>query len=66
MFVKSGTINTGNITIGEKVENAVAIQTQRQFVLVQSTLPGTALLSINGTGSAQNIGLMGVTVQKDW
>lgn len=27
MFVKSGTINnTGNITIGEKVENAVAIQ----------------------------------------
>ncbi|MBR7617489.1 autotransporter outer membrane beta-barrel domain-containing protein [Citrobacter braakii] len=65
MFVKSGTINnTGNITIGEKVENAVAIQANGSASPGAINVTQDGVIDINGIGSAQNIGLMGINGAK--
>ncbi|MGV4201159.1 autotransporter outer membrane beta-barrel domain-containing protein [Citrobacter murliniae] len=65
MYVKGGTINNpGNITIGEKVENAVAIKADGSESPDGISVKQNGVIDINGTGSAQNTGLMGINGAK--
>lgn len=59
MFINSGTINNnGTVTIGENAENAIAIKADGQFSPNNITVNQNGIIDINGTKTAQNIGIL--------